>query len=205
MSREVRLKELQTQLEIESTRIKSILELELRPIVSMVEMSISNFFRDFSENDIEQALYSSTTNQQVRNTEDIYESLLRSVREQEKSNVDLFVSYKSFGRGYGFSEAISNNSQDKHEIYTGISWRFDLEKNKSSNEIGKFVSQKRQAELRSRQISSRLKNVFAEFKSRIISNSDQVYLLEKMIKQQAKILEVERTRFLNGKIYPLIF
>ncbi|PIK16429.1 efflux RND transporter permease subunit [Halobacteriovorax sp. JY17] len=202
-NRQKNLAEINSKIEIESIKLKSILEIGYNPKISIEQMKISKSLLSLSDNEVVNIIKEGLVSSQIKTRKEISESLLRIENEAAKSNVDLFVSLKSFGRGGGISESIEENSQDKYEVYAGISWDFDLGGKKSSSNINMALSQKRQAEFRERQVELNLNNGFGEIKGRVQSNTEQITYLKKIIVQQKEILKAEKKRFKNGKITTL--
>lgn len=202
-NRKKNLAEINSKINIERIKLKTILEINEKPKISVEEMKISTIILNLSNSEISKTIKEGLISFQTRTSREVSESLLKIEKEAARSNVDLLISLKSFGRGNSFSESIKENSQDKYEVYAGISWDFDLGGKKSSSGIERALSQKRQAELREKQIEFKLNNGFNEIKEKVHSNSEQIFYLRKIIVQQKEILKSEKRRFRNGKISTL--
>ncbi len=203
INREKSVKDIISKIDIEQNKLKTLIEEDGLIAVSVEKMMITDSLLNMSDGEVEGLIESGLVHSQFQSNMELSNSLLEIEKEATKSKVDLFLSAKSFGRGSGFNESIEENSQDKYEVYAGVSWAFDVDSSKNSNNLGRALSQKRQAILREKQASLKLRNGFSEIVDMIKSNLEQITYLKKIRNQQQKILKVERKRFKNGKISTL--
>ena len=197
------LAEITSSIETEKIKLKSILEIEIRPTINIDDMRVSSILMKISSKQVVSLIENGRINSQMKNNEEISESLLKIEKESSKSNVDLYMSLKSFGRGSSLSASMNENNIDKYEVYAGVSWDLDLGGKKATSNMASVLSQKRQSKWRKDQVQLRLGNLFSEIKERVHSNIQQISFLKKIIIQQKEILKVERRRFRNGKITTL--
>ena len=193
-----------SKIEIEKIKLRSILQLEKQDVNILIsQMSGGDQFIKISDKQADQFIEQGLTYSLSKLNIDTFDSLLKQEKEMAKSNMDLFVSFKSYGRGDDTGEAFDENTQDKVELYTGLTWSFDFGKHKSTSQVGKVLSQKRQAKLKESQVLSQLKFGFREVKKKASSNLTQISFLKTIKSQQLAILQAEKKRFKNGKITTL--
>ena len=186
-------------------QLNRILEIENEIKLAQIRVSPQSklVLYKFSSEELVDVVRDGYIMQITENTESLIKSLIRIEREQEKSNVDLLLSAKSFGRGMDMGDSLSENTQDKYEIMAALTWNFDFGKHRSSSEIGKLLSKEKQAQIRKNQLEDRLVKLYDEINKKIKSNTAQIRALEEIKKKQKTILKIENKRFKNGKITTL--
>ncbi|WP_127718255.1 efflux RND transporter permease subunit [Halobacteriovorax sp. HLS] len=202
-NREKFLKDLESRIRTEKLNLQSILELESVIDIEANKMAASDHFKNATGPSALSLVESGLTYKQMQSNTELFNELVALENEKAKSNVDFFVSLKSFGRGDDLSNSISENTQDKHEVYAGITWDFDLGTKRNDSAVASSMSRKRQAEYRRDKTKFQLVKVVETLKEKVTSNQEQIVYLEKMKKQQFNILKAENKRFKNGRITTL--
>ncbi|MBF0299509.1 MAG: efflux RND transporter permease subunit [Oligoflexia bacterium] len=203
ISRENLLKHLKSEVQSEKINLQKILELDEQCYIEKEKMKSSNGILQLSNLSIESMIGKGITYGQLEASEELFKNLQILEKEKAKSNVDFFVSFKSFGRGDNINKSISENTQEKHEVYAGISWDFDLENKAHVNDVASAVSRERQATFRKYQTRFQLISLFKTLKEKMLTNVEQIKLLNKITNKQFKILAEEKNRFKNGLITTL--
>ena len=197
------LSEIDFKIRIEKMRLQKSLETELELEVVSNDMKASSLMIDVNDEKMTELVESGLTFQQMQGHSELFEDLNYLETEKAKSNVDLFVSLKSYGRGDDLSESFAENDQQKYEVYAGVTWDFDLGGVKDESAVAIALSRKRQSEYRKKQGSFQLMKDFETLKENVRSNGEQISYLEKMKDQQYQILQAENKRFENGRITTL--
>ncbi|MBT4763170.1 MAG: TolC family protein [Bdellovibrionaceae bacterium] len=199
------LAKLTSLIDIELIKFNRILEVDKKILLSQISpnMDTHSAALSFSDNELQDIIKKGYTTRLASNNEELIDSLINLEKEQEKSNVDLFVSMKSYGRGEDASASLSENTLDKYEVMAGLSWNFELGNTVKVSEIGKLLSRKSQARLKKNQLKKRLTAIYFEIKKQIQSNVSQVNSLSEIKEKQKSILKIEERRFKNGKITTL--
>lgn len=195
--------EIISKIEIEKIKLKMLLETDGKPNINISEMRASALTQKLSKDEVQKIIRDGLVSLQSTLNQDIAKSLLKLEKEINKSNLDFFISLKSFGRGDNIQNSLEENTYRKYEVYAGLSWDFDVGNVKSNIDINNKLSQIKQAFLKQKQLDLKLSNTFSEIKQRVNLNVEQVFYLNKISKQQQKILKVEKQRFKNGKITTL--
>jgi len=195
------------QLNIEVLKLNRILELKNRISLSQIQTDINQgkMFKMLSAHEVKSIIDSGSTTTLVKKNEELMKNLLKLEKERNKSNVDLFVSWKSYGRGTDLSSSFSENTQDKYEAMAGLTWNFDFGNHQSTSEINRILSKKRQATMRKSQLKQKLHDLYNETHERIKSNLVSIKSLNEIKRRQERILKIENKRFRNGKITTLDF
>lgn len=204
-SREKILKDLESRIKIEKLTLESILELKSSVVIEHDKMNASSSILNSQSNSALNLVESGLTFKQMQSNSELFDELLSIENEKTKSNVDFFVSLKSFGRGDNLSNSISENTQDKYEVFAGVTWDFDLGTKKNDSAMAAAMSQKRQADYKRDKTKLQLIKGVETLKEKVKSNKEQIVFLEKMKEQQFSILKAEKKRFENGRITTLDF
>lgn len=204
-SREKLLKDLESRIRTEKINLESSLELETSVSVERKVMNASSSVLNSKHITTTSLIESGITFQQMQSNSELFDELVSIENEKAKSNVDFFMSLKSFGRGDDLSNSISENNQNKYEVYAGITWDFDLGRKKVNSAKATALSRKRQADYRKDQTRNQLIKGVETLKEQLKSNREQIVYLEKMKEQQFQILKAEKKRFKNGRITTLDF
>lgn len=204
-SREKILKDLESRIRIEKLTLESVLELKSSVVIEHDKMNASSSILRGQSNSALNLVESGLTFKQMQSNSELFDKLLSIENEQAKSNVDFFVSLKSFGRGDDLSNSISENTQEKYEVFAGVTWDFDLGTKKNDSAIAVAMSQKRQADYKRDKTKLQLIKGVETLKEKVKSNKEQIVFLEKMKEQQFSILKAEKKRFENGRITTLDF
>ncbi|WP_417335870.1 efflux RND transporter permease subunit [Halobacteriovorax marinus] len=202
-SREKILKDLESRIRTEKLSLESVLELESSVLIVNDKMKASSSILSSNNDSAISLVESGLTFKQMQSNSELFNELVSVENEKAKSNVDFFVSLKSFGRGDDLSNSISENTQDKYEVFAGITWDFDLGTKKNDSAKATAMSRKRQADYRRDKTKFQLIKGVKTLKEKVMSNKEQIVFLEKMKKQQFSILKAEKKRFKNGRITTL--
>ncbi|MCO5113518.1 MAG: efflux RND transporter permease subunit [Bdellovibrionaceae bacterium] len=204
-SREKILKDLESRIRIEKLTLESALELKSSVVIEHDKMNASSSILSSKSSSALNLVESGLTYKQMQSNSELFDELVSIENEKTKSNVDFFVSLKSFGRGDNLSNSISENTQDKYEVFAGVTWDLDVGTKKNDSAIAAAMSRKRQADYRRNKTKLQLIKSVESLKEKVKSNKEQIVFLEKMKEQQFNILKAEKKRFENGRITTLDF
>lgn len=202
-TREKLLTFLKSEVQIEKLNLQKILELDESFQIEKEKMKAYVGVFKSSNLAIESLIENGNAYGQLVASEELFKKLQVLEKEKTKSNLDFFISIKSFGRGDDINKSLTENISEKHEVYAGISWDFDLGNKANISSLASAASKEQQATFRKHQTRFQLLSLFKTLKQKMLSNDEQIKLLNTITNKQFKILAEEKSRFKNGRITTL--